>query len=285
MINIDLSDIQAFIVTADLGSISAAAQHLGHLQSNMTVKIKKIENHYKHALFLRKARGVELTPKGKIIYQHYKKLLAIWDETERAIINQNNVLRFGINSTMRGNQFAYLVQEIHQQYDNLSFTFKIGNTKTLEQEVIEGVLDFAYIYGEKNNKSLNYLAHGEEELVLIGQNLQHDLAKNLASHKILCLSKDCCYMTILDHLYQQFMLPPPEKIYISELEDLIALSQLGLGIALIARRLTTKYEVKQYVEIPEQYRSMKGYIISRKQHQFSPLEQQFIEASRAKSLL
>ncbi|WP_111895560.1 LysR family transcriptional regulator [Acinetobacter sp. MB5] len=285
MINIDLSDIKAFVVTADLGSLSAAAQHLGHLQSNITVKIKKIENHYKYPLFVRQPKGVELTPKGQLVYAQYKKLLAIWEETDQKVAAQNNILKFGINSTMRGNHFAEMIHDLSQQYPKLSLTFKTGITKSLESQVVEGVLDFAYIFGDSLNKQLDYLDNGEEELVLIGKDLTTDLSENLSQHKILCLSEDCCYMTILDRLYQSVTLPPTEKIYISELEDLICFSQLGLGIALIARSLIHKYKVQHYVEIPESFRVMKGYIISRKHHKFSPIEKDCIALSQASTLL
>lgn len=285
MINIDLSDIKAFVVTADLGSLSAAAQHLGHLQSNMTVKIKKIENYYKYPLFVRQPKGVELTPKGQLVYAQYKKMLAIWEETEQKVAAQNNILKFGINSTMRGNHFAEMIHTLYQQYPKLSLTFKTGITKSLESQVAEGLLDFAYIFGDPLNKKLDYLANGEEELVLIGKGLGADLAENLSNHQILCLSEDCCYMTILDSLYQSYNLPQTEKIYISELEDLICFSQLGLGIALIARRLIKKYKIEHYIEIPENLRIMKGYIISRKHHKFSPIEKDCIALSQRCALL
>lgn len=71
--NIDMSDIKSFVTVAELKSISGAAQKLNYLQSNMTAKIKKIENHYKRQLFIRKSKGVELTESGMNLYQQYKK--------------------------------------------------------------------------------------------------------------------------------------------------------------------------------------------------------------------
>ena len=41
--NIDMSDIRSFITVAEMKSITAAANKLNYLQSNMTAKIKKIE--------------------------------------------------------------------------------------------------------------------------------------------------------------------------------------------------------------------------------------------------
>ena len=48
----------------------------------MLAKIKKIENHYKRQLFIRKPKGVELTESGMNLYQQYKKMIFTWEETE-----------------------------------------------------------------------------------------------------------------------------------------------------------------------------------------------------------
>lgn len=280
MINIDLSDITAFVTTAELGSLSAAALHLNHLQSNITVKIKKIENYYNTQLFTRKSKGVELTSKGKIIYKNYKTILKIWKETDEAIASQGNILRFGINSTMRGNQFANIIKELTLNYPDLSLTFRTGTTNNLEQQINASELDIAFIFGTAKDKNLDYLKNGEEELVLVGKDLSHQFSQILNKNKVLCLAEDCCYMTILDELYQQYHVPLSEKIYISDLEDLICFSQLGLGIALVAKSLVSKYKIQHYIEIPPNYRNMAGYIISRKNHIFTAIEKDFISISQ-----
>ncbi|MEG0482962.1 MAG: LysR family transcriptional regulator, partial [Acinetobacter sp.] len=95
--NIDISDIKSFVAVAELKSISGAANKLNYLQSNMTAKIKKIENHYKRQLFIRKPKGVELTESGMNLYAQYKKMIFTWEETENKIYQQEKYLRFGTN--------------------------------------------------------------------------------------------------------------------------------------------------------------------------------------------
>lgn len=87
------------------------------------------------------------------------------------------------------------------------------------------------------------MKNGEEELIIVGKDLSHKLVKNLHQNKILCLAKDCFYMTILDELYQQYHVPLNEKVYISDLEDLICFLQLGLGIALVTKSLVLKNKI------------------------------------------
>lgn len=70
----DIENMKAFVSVAELKSISAAASKLNHLQSNMTAKIKKIENHYNQELFIRNSKGVTLTKDGEKLYHQFKKI-------------------------------------------------------------------------------------------------------------------------------------------------------------------------------------------------------------------
>lgn len=69
----DIDNMKAFVSVAELKSLSAAAVKLNHLQSSMTAKIKKIEAHYGQQLFIRSAKGMELTSEGRKLYRQYKK--------------------------------------------------------------------------------------------------------------------------------------------------------------------------------------------------------------------
>lgn len=50
---------------------------------------------------------------------HFKSILKIWKETDVTSVSQGNVLQFGINSTMRGNQFANIIKEQTQSISDI----------------------------------------------------------------------------------------------------------------------------------------------------------------------
>ena len=48
----ELRDLQIFQSVADQGSVSSAAKELNYVQSNVTARIKQLENELKHRSFI-----------------------------------------------------------------------------------------------------------------------------------------------------------------------------------------------------------------------------------------
>ena len=276
--NIDISDIRSFVTVAELKSITAAAHKLNYLQSNMTAKIKKIENHYKRQLFIRKPKGVELTESGLHLYSQYKKMLFTWEETEHKIDQQDNNLRFGTNTSLGGMRFYPSFSQLYQAYPELSITMKTGATGFIEDEILAGNLDIAYVLGHPKQKNLQYIQKDEDQLVIIGKNvINHERLEDcLNQQNILLASEECCYATTLDQIYADYGLTKGEFTHIYDHEALIHFTQLGMGISMLAKSLIEKYKIQYYREIPEQYRNIGLYLIARSDHVFTPIEKQFI---------
>ncbi|MEB3754214.1 LysR family transcriptional regulator [Acinetobacter sp. MD2(2019)] len=284
--NIDMSDIRSFITVAELKSITAAAHKLNYLQSNMTAKIKKIENHYKKQLFIRKPKGVDLTESGMQLYTQYKKMMFMWEETENKIEQQANILRFGTNTSLGGMRFFTPFQQLYKAYPDFSVTMKTGTTSHIEDEILNGHLDIGYVLGYPTQKNIQYIAKAEDELVIIGKNLiNHEkLQQGLAHQNILLASEACCYATTLNQIYAEDQIPKGELIHIYDHEALVQFTQLGMGISMIAKSLLAKFKIKYYKDAPEAYRHIGLYLIARNGHVFTPIEKQFIGLTDALDL-
>ena len=281
--NIDMGDIKSFVTVAELKSITAAAHKLNYLQSNMTAKIKKIENHYDRQLFIRKPKGVELTQAGLHLYTQYKKMLFTWEETENKIYQQEMCLRFGTNTSLGGMRFYPSFSKLYETYPDLSVTMKTGGTAYIEDEILQGNLDIAYALGHPKHKNLQYIQKGKDELVIIGKNvINHQNFTDCLNHQnILFASEDCCYATTLEEIFSDYQLTKGELTHIHDHEALIHFTQLGMGIAVVARSLIKKFNIQYYMDIPEQYRNIGLYLIARSEHVFTPIEKQFIELNDA----
>lgn len=276
--NIDMSDIKSFVTVAELKSITAAAHKLNYLQSNMTAKIKKIENHYDRQLFIRKPKGVELTESGINLYQQYKKMMFTWEETENKIYQQEKYLRFGTNTSLGGMRFYPSFSQLYETYPDLSITMKTGATGFIEDEIVQGNLDIAYVLGHPKQKNLQYIHKADDHLVLIGKNvINHDnVADCIHQQNVLLASEQCRYSTTLDQICVDYQIKKGETTHIFDHEALIQFTQLGMGISMIAKSLIEKFNIQYYMEVPEQYRNIGLYLIARNDHVFTPIEKQFV---------
>lgn len=72
---IDWSHLNSFVVVAEEGHITRAAQRLNTQQPPLSMRIRALEKRLGVQLFRRKARGVELTDAGRVLLAHARTLL------------------------------------------------------------------------------------------------------------------------------------------------------------------------------------------------------------------
>jgi len=93
-IQFDWNHARAFVVTAEEGSLSAAARTLGVTQSTLSRQVSALEQNLDITLFERVGRGLELTPSGAELLEHAKKM------TDSAI--QFSLSASGSNKSIEG---------------------------------------------------------------------------------------------------------------------------------------------------------------------------------------
>ncbi|MCE3199989.1 LysR family transcriptional regulator [Paenibacillus sonchi] len=279
----DIENMLAFVTVAELKSVSAAAVSMNHLQSNMTSKIKKIENHYRQQLFFRSSRGMELTPEGEKLYRQYKKMLLLWEETEQEMNHRELKLRLGIMQSIISENITKAFSSLYEKYPDMSVTLITGSTEKMEGELIEGNIDLAYTFGKSDLQQLHYWPIGSEELVLVGKRAKTaaSLSQCLQSETMLILSKNCLYASILQRIYSAHDIHLASKTEVGVLETLLRLASLGMGVALISKTNVREFGVTDFMELPQEYRYIDKFLVTRTNYELSPLERQFFKISQS----
>lgn len=72
--------LRSFVLIAEGGSFTRAAQAVGRTQSAVSMQIRRLEETLGQPLLLRSARGVEPTRHGQWLLEHARRLLALHDE-------------------------------------------------------------------------------------------------------------------------------------------------------------------------------------------------------------
>ncbi|UWQ13483.1 LysR family transcriptional regulator [Aliiroseovarius sp. M344] len=73
-ISFDWNQVRAFMATAEEGSLSAAARVLGQTQPTLGRQVSSLENTLGITLFERVGRGLVLTPAGRNLLEHVRKM-------------------------------------------------------------------------------------------------------------------------------------------------------------------------------------------------------------------
>lgn len=79
-LGLDPDLLRAFVLIAEGGSFTRAADRLGRTQSAVSMQIRRLEETLGQPLLLRGPRGVETTPHGAWLLERARRLLAMHDE-------------------------------------------------------------------------------------------------------------------------------------------------------------------------------------------------------------
>src|SRR5438046_10452760 len=81
----DLSDLRIFSAVVREGGVTRAAERLHRVQSNVTTRIRQLEEDLGAALFIREGKRLHLAPAGQVLIDYADRLLALADEARAAV--------------------------------------------------------------------------------------------------------------------------------------------------------------------------------------------------------
>lgn len=121
------NDLNLFEAVAHHGSFTRAAEAMFTVQSNVTARIKNLEEEFGTPLFTRTSRKVALTAAGETLMQYSKQLNHIISEAKRAIGKSDLVrgqIKIGFLETMMTIKGPELVNELAAKFPFVELEFK-----------------------------------------------------------------------------------------------------------------------------------------------------------------
>ncbi|HAK0982850.1 TPA: LysR family transcriptional regulator, partial [Listeria monocytogenes] len=275
----------AFNKVAELKSISAAANELHHLQSNMSNKIKNIEKQFQTQLFFRHSNGVELTKEGEKIYQQFKKMILLWEETIDIINNEEETISIGITQSSLPMEFNTIIKKFYQQFPNKKLSIVSGSTSELIPKIANRELTIAYVAElEKENLFQDSQIISQtlswDKLVFAGNTAGKSVQKILAEERLYVFSKQCYSYRALATLINDFNIP---NVSISEInipETLVEICNNELGVGIIPESIALNYHFLNYETLPTEYAALRKTLIYHADHTISNGEKWLIEKSK-----
>ncbi|EDN9858320.1 LysR family transcriptional regulator [Listeria monocytogenes] len=281
----DIENMKAFNKVAELKSISAAANELHHLQSNMSNKIKNIEKQFQTQLFFRHSNGVELTKEGEKIYQQFKKMILLWEETIDIINNEEETISIGITQSSLPMEFNTIIKEFYQKFPNKKLSIVSGSTSELIPKIANRELTIAYVAElEKENLFQDSQIISQtlswDKLVFAGNTTGKSVQKILAEKRLYVFSKQCYSYRALAALINDFNIP---NVSISEInipETLVEICNNELGVGIIPESIALNYHFLNYETLPTEYAALRKTLIYHADHTISNGEKWLIEKSK-----
>ena len=146
---IGLGSLKHFAATAEIGSISRAADTLNISQPGLSKSLQTLEFTLDTLLFVRGRRGMELTASGHALYRRAKLLLSQWDDAvlELRAIERGALgcLKLGVGPAWPPASISLALAGLARQFPGLHFRVTNGLNDSLLELLQAGELDICAI--------------------------------------------------------------------------------------------------------------------------------------------
>lgn len=167
----DLRQLRYFRMIAELGSISAASQHLGIAQPALSLHVRNMEERLGVKLLTREARGVSLTEAGELLARRSRMLLDECTRLEDDIRNLGSSptgdVRLGLPGTIGDILSVPLVLAVKDSFPGIRLTIGEAMSGFVLGWLREGRIDTAILYQPAEDQQFRSDLLLSEELVLI----------------------------------------------------------------------------------------------------------------------
>jgi LysR family transcriptional regulator, cell division regulator len=164
------TDLAFFAAVAETGGIGRAAVLLNTVQSNVTGRIRALEQALGTPLFYRGARGVTLTRAGERLLPYATQVARLLADAEQAVLSDVapcGRLRLGAMETTAALRLPGLLARYAAAYPEVDIALELGPTETLVAAVLERRVEGAFVSGPVSQDDLVAVPVLEEELVLV----------------------------------------------------------------------------------------------------------------------
>ncbi|RKK04448.1 LysR family transcriptional regulator [Pseudoroseomonas wenyumeiae] len=142
---LDLDAVWAFILIADHGSFTRAADAMRTTQAAISLKLKRLEERLGCRLVERTPRHVQLSARGLAFLEHARSLRAVHDRALTALSGARQRLTIGISEHVAGPELPALIARMNAQDPHLLMEIRIGSSGDLLRSYDRRELDAAIV--------------------------------------------------------------------------------------------------------------------------------------------
>lgn len=151
--NLDMTQLRAFVAVAELRSFSKASQRLCRVQSAISQQVQKLETQLGADLFVRDRKGLLLTAQGELVLAYAVKILAMNDQAVSTLTKKTKpgLVRVGTSDTYASIFFADILQVCSVRFPEVVIEVHCGYSTQIWSMYEAGGLDVVLTQGSPAN--------------------------------------------------------------------------------------------------------------------------------------
>lgn len=290
----DLKALRIFKAVADEGGVARAAERLNYVQSNVSTRLKQLEEDLGVALFDRILGKLIITQRGIQLLRYTERILRLMDEARSAVTGKNvptGKLRIGYVETAAEFILPTVLSRFHQLYPLVDLQLETASTNVVVHRIQTCAVDIGLICGSLEFGQLQNYRILEEELILL---TDLSIAKVSGPHDvreqtILSFGSGCAYHKMLVNWFMDAEIRPERIVVLGSFETILACVAKGVGIAILPKAWVSRRGLSNAVnmhQIPDRVSRLQTNLVWRKDMQNYVSIQAFVEiASQIPALL
>ena len=281
----DVADLNLFATIARHGSITKAAERLHTVQSNVTTRLRLLEQDLGVSLFQRHHHGVTLTRFGRDLLPFAHQIDALVQQARQTVSGNPKTrgsLRLGSLETTAAARLPALLRTYVPSHRDIDLAIETGTTRILTQAVLEHHLDGAFVAGPVDLDDLEQTLSFVEELVLVSSPEQSSIAAALEEEgipKLFVFRVGCSYRQRLERFLGGRGLSLVNQLEMGTLEGIIGCVSAGLGVTMLPLSVVEPYAKRGEIAVhrlPPEESIVETVFITRRDLVHSPALGEFI---------
>ncbi|OMG52092.1 transcriptional regulator [Azonexus hydrophilus] len=231
----ELLALRTFQAVVEEGGILAASRKLNTVQSNVTGRIRRLEEELGAELFFRKGRGLELAPSGRVLLDYTRRMLMLERQTAAAVRQvgeSSGELRIGAMETFAALHLPRALKAVRAGHPGMELRVFTDTSVALAERVIQHKLDCAFVAGPVVHPELLFEELVVEELVQV-----HAIGSDPLLQPLILFREGCAYRARALAWQRSQGYAIFDAMEFGTLEGILGCVAVGLGWTLMPRRV------------------------------------------------
>ncbi|MEP6838240.1 MAG: LysR substrate-binding domain-containing protein [Bradyrhizobium sp.] len=249
----DLSDLLIFSTVVHEGSVTRAAERLHRVQSNVTTRIRQLEEDLRVTLFIREGKRLHLAPAGQVLLGYAERLLALADEARGAVHDEQprGTFRLGAMESTAAVRLPGLLSEYHRRHPGVVLELRTGNPVVLGSAILAGELDAALVAEPIADLPFEKTFAFDEELVIVALANHPPIGRKgtRLPRSVLVFEHGCPHRKRLEDWYASRHEMPERTIELASYHAILGCVVAGMGISLIPKSVLTTFPERKRLSV------------------------------------
>lgn len=260
-LHFDLTSLQLFIATAELGGLTRAAQRLHLAPTAASRRILELEAQFGLPLFERRPDGMRLTDAGQALLAHARSIThtvgRMQDDAASFLGGDQGVVRVAAPKSAVVQFLPADLQRCAQANPGLHIDLQEMNSQQVQQALRRGAADLGLFEASLGGLELPTHPYAQDELVVVAPR-GHALAEradlgmdDLLPHDLITLTEGSAIALLLERLAQERGGRVRMRMRVGGFDSMAALVAQGLGLGVMPRMVARMVASGQrFVRLP-----------------------------------